>query len=82
MEPARFLNQQSYAIAAALLLAWAGYRVIRGGPTLRSILLLALLAVGLAAPPLWLRSVQHELAYFEIALASGRPTLLEVYSDL
>ena len=82
MSPGQLLNQNSYAISAAIVLAWAAIRVIRGRPSTRSVLLFAVLAVALAAPPLWLRSAQNGLGDLDRALASGRPTLLEVYSDL
>jgi hypothetical protein len=80
--PGQLLNQNSYGIAAAIVLAWAAYRVIRGRPSPRSVLLFAALAAVLALPPVWLRSAQHSLADLDRALASGRPTLLEIYSDL
>ena len=82
MNPGQLLNQNSYGISAAVVLVWAAYRVIRGRPSARSVLLFGCLAAALAAPPLWLRSAQDELADLDRALASGRPTLLEVYSDL
>lgn len=82
MDLARFLNQHSYAIAAAIALAWVGYEVIRRGATVRSLLVFAALALVVVLPPLWLRSGQHELVQLDAALASGHPTLLEVYSDL
>lgn len=83
MTIAQLVNQNSYAIAVAVVLGWVGYEIVRRGPSLRAIALFALLAVGLAAPVVWLRTAQDDVRELEGALAgSGRPTLLEVYSDL
>jgi hypothetical protein len=80
--PEQLLNQNSYGIAAAAVLVWAAYRAIRGRPSVRSVLLFGCLAAALAAPPLWLRSAPRGLADLDRALASGQPTVVEVYSDL
>lgn len=82
MSIGQLVNQNSYGIAAAIVVAWAAYEVIRRGASPRSLVLFACLAAALVAPPLWLRSVGHGLAELDRALASGRPTMLEVYSDL
>lgn len=82
MNVGQLVNQNSYAISAAIVLAWAAYQAIRRGASLRSLVLFACLAAALAAPPLWLRSERHGLGELEGALVSGRPTLLEIYSDL
>ena len=76
------LNQNSYAIAAAIVIAFAAYEVFRRGPTPLSVALFAALALALVLPPLYVRAGGHEQGALERALASGRPTLLEVYSDL
>lgn len=81
MSLVQFVNQNSYGISAAILAAWVGYDALRRR-TPRSLLLFAALAALLVVPPLWLRSAQGGLAELDSALASGRPTLLEVYSDL
>lgn len=83
MNVAQLVNQNSYAIAVAIVLAWTGSRIVRRGASLRAMALFALLAAGLAVPVVWLRSAQHEIRELEVALGgSGKPTLLEVYSDL
>ena len=43
---------------------------------------LALLSVLLLAPPLYVGATGQPSAALGAALSSGRPTLLEVYSDL
>ena len=78
----QLLNQNSYAIAAAILVAVAAYEIFRRGPTPLSVALFAALALALVLPPLYLRAGGHEPGALAAALASGRPTLLQVYSDL
>lgn len=82
MSVAQFANQNSYAIVAAIVAVWGAYRAVRGGASPRSLALLFGLAAALVAPPLWMRSAQSGTLDLDRALASGRPTLLEVYSDL
>jgi uncharacterized membrane protein len=77
----QFVNYNSYGIAAAIVAAWAGWRAARRR-TLASLLVFAAVAVALAIPPLWLRAGGSSVPELDVALASGRPTLLEVYSDL
>ncbi len=77
----QFVGQNSYAIAGTLLALWAALRTARRR-TPRSLIAFAALAAVLALPPLWLRSAQATTGELDRALASGRPTLLEVYSDL
>lgn len=76
------LNQNSYAIAAAIVILVAAYEVYRRGPTPLSVALFAALALALVLPPLYLRAGGHERDALAAALANGQPTLLEVYSDL
>jgi len=79
-----FVNHNSYAIAAAIVLAVAGVEIVRRGATWRRIALFAGLAALLTLPPLYVRSgasVVFSADAVDRAIASGRPTLLEVYSD-
>lgn len=76
------LNHNSYAIAAAIVIVVAAYQVYRRGPTPLSVALFAALALALVLPPLYVRAGGHEQGALERALTSGRPTLLQVYSDL
>ncbi len=82
MSVSQLVNQNSYAIGAAIVALWGAYRVVRGGASGRRLVLFFGLAAALVAPPLWMRSAQSGLEDLDRALASGRPTLLEVYSDL
>lgn len=82
MNPIAVLNQHSYAILAVLLLALGASEAWRRGPTPRSLALFAALAAALVAPPLYLRAGSSGAAELDAALASGRPTLVEIYSDL
>lgn len=83
MSAAQILNQNSYAIAVAIVLGWAGYGIVRRSASVRALAAFALLAAALVVPVVWLRSAQHEVRELEQALGgSGKPTLLEVYSDL
>ena len=84
MNVAAFLNHNSYAIAAAIVLAVVGVEIVRRGATWRRIALFAGLAALLTLPPLYVRSgasVVFSADAVDRAIASGRPTLLEVYSD-
>ncbi|HUG55866.1 MAG TPA: hypothetical protein VMJ92_02215 [Candidatus Limnocylindrales bacterium] len=82
MNPLAVVNQHSYAIAAVILIALAAREVWRRGPTPRALALFAALAAGLVAPPIYLRAGSSGAADLDAALASGRPTLVEIYSDL
>ncbi len=75
------VNQNSYGIAAAIVAVWVGTYALHRR-TVRSLALLALVTIALAAPPLWLRSGRSDLVELDQALASGRPAMLEIYSDL
>lgn len=78
----QLVNQNSYAIAAGLVAVWAAVRVLRRGASPRSLALLFGLGAALVAPPFWVRSGAGGLGELDRALAAGRPTVLEVYSDL
>lgn len=78
----QLVNQNSYAIGAAVLLGWVGYELFRRRVEPRSLFVFAAFAAILIAPPLYLRAGRGEIAALDAALASGRPTLVEVYSDL
>jgi len=81
---AAFVNHNSYAIAAAIALAVAGFEIVRRRPTWRRIALFAGLAALLTLPPLYVRSgtgVVRSADAVDRAIAAGKPTLLEVYSD-
>lgn len=78
----QLVDQNSYAIAAAVVVGWVGYELFRRCVEPRSLLVFAAFAAILVAPPLYLRAGRGEIAALDAALASGRPTLLEVYSDL
>lgn len=81
MNPAAFLNHNSYAILAAALLLFAAWQTLRVRVTWRRIALFAVVAALLALPPLYVRAgVARSAGALDAALASGRPTLLEVYS--
>ncbi len=79
-----FLNHNSYAISAAILLALAAWEVWRRRPTWLSVGLFALLALLVTLPPLYVRSGGSVASTGELdaAITSGKPTLLELYSDL
>jgi hypothetical protein len=75
------LNHNSYGLAAGIVILWLGWEGLRAR-TRRSLLIFALVAVALVAPPLWLRSAQSSLGELDVALAAGQPAMLELYSDL
>jgi len=82
---AAFANHNSYAIAAAIVLAVVGFEVVRRRATWRRLVLFAALAALLTLPPLYVRSgtsIVGSSDAVDRAIAAGRPTLLEVYSDL
>lgn len=83
MNIAAFVNHNSYAIAAVIVLAVVGFEIVRRGPTWRRVVLFAALAAMLTVPPLYVRgaSVAGTADAVDRAIAGGRPTLLEVYSD-
>ncbi len=76
-----FIVHNSYGISAAIVAVWAASNAVRRR-TVRSLALFGIVAVALIVPPLWLRSSQSNLGDLDHALASGRPTMLELYSDL
>lgn len=81
MSLAAFLNHNSYAIAAAAVLLFVASRLVRSAVTWRRVALFAGLAVVLVVPPLYVRAGgAHTADALDAALASGKPTLLEVYS--
>ena len=84
MSVAAFVNHNSYAIAAAIVLVVVGFEVVRRGATWRRIVLFAGLAALLTLPPLYIRagtSIALNADAVDRAIAAGKPTLLEVYSD-
>lgn len=81
MNIGQIVNQNSYAISAAILVLVIGSRVARDA-TFRSLAAFALLAAALVLPVLWVRSAQTPAAEIDGALGSGMPVLLELYSDL
>lgn len=81
MNVGQLINHNSYAITAAAVLIAIGLDVIRREVTVRSIGIVGLLAVALVLPVLWLRSPGGAAEAVDGALASGKPVLVEVYSD-
>ena len=75
------INRNSYGIAAAILAIWAGSYALRAR-TPRSLILLAVVAVALILPPVWLRSSRSSIDELDRVLAAGQPAMLELYSDL
>jgi len=82
VNPAAFVNHHSYAIAAVAVFLVAASVLLRRRPRSVSAAALALLAVVLLVPPLYVGATGQPSAALGAALSSGRPTLLEVYSDL
>lgn len=82
MNVGQLINQNSYAIAGAILIVVVASEVVRREVTLRSIALLTAVAVVLVLPVLWLRSAQTAAGELDAALSSGTPVLVELYSDL
>ena len=84
MSLAVFLNHNSYAIAAALGLGILAVEIVRRRPTWRMVGLFAAVAALLVTPPLYVRSASSVAGDPDVvahAIAAGKPTLLEVYSD-
>ncbi|HEV8537085.1 MAG TPA: hypothetical protein VGR87_15380 [Candidatus Limnocylindria bacterium] len=81
MSPIAFVNHNSYAILAGAALLIGAWRLLRRSVTWRGIALYLALAAVLVIPPLYVRSGGGRGAdALDAALASGKPTLLEVYS--
>lgn len=81
MNVGQFVNQNSYALSAAVIIVVIGSEIVRREITLRSIGLLALFAVALVLPVLLLRSPQAAAAELDGVLASGKPVLLQLHSE-
>lgn len=78
-----FVNQHSYLIAAVIVLALVGWWAYRRR-TLAAVAIFALSAVILVGANLALRTGDPTVAAaaeFDRALADGRPTLVEFYSN-
>jgi len=82
VNPVAFVNHHSYAIAAFAVFVVAAWVTLRRRRGPISVAVLVLLAVALLVPPLYVGATGQPSAALGAALASGRPTLLEMYSDL
>lgn len=81
MSPAAFANQNSYAILAGAVLLLAGWLLVRGRATWPRIAMYVAFSALLVVPSIYVRaSSPFSEDALAAALASGKPTLLEVYS--
>ncbi len=79
------MQQHSFLLAALLLLGALGFALLGSGFPARRIAVIVAVAAGLAAFYFVMRpqpSAVVSIAAVEQELRSGRPTVLEVYSDL
>ncbi len=82
MNLGQLVNQNSYAISAAIIVIVVAAEIARREISLRSIALLVLIAFALVLPVVLLRSPQVAAGELDQAMTAGKPVLLEVYSDL
>ncbi|MCX6023032.1 MAG: hypothetical protein NTZ05_15150 [Chloroflexi bacterium] len=80
-----FAQQHSFVLAALLLLGALGFTLLGGGFPVRRIAVVVAVAAGMATFHFVMRpqpSAVASIAAVEQELRGGRPTVLEVYSDL